>query len=93
MAWCPGALMIREDRLLLAELGRLNGDVAPLAMRIMDDSATAEEHYVFAERLVTMALRLQARGEHVGLVIDGEITIAADQNLHRNADTVHHQDL
>jgi hypothetical protein len=31
--------VIREDRLLLAELGRLNTDVVPLAMRIMDDSA------------------------------------------------------
>lgn len=31
--------MIREDRLLLAELGRLNTDVVPLAMRIMDERA------------------------------------------------------
>jgi hypothetical protein len=38
--------VIREDR-LLAELGRLNTDVVPLAMRIMDESATAEEHYAF----------------------------------------------
>lgn len=53
--------MIREDRLLLAELGRLNTDVVPLAMRIMDQSATAEEYYVFAERLETMARQLQDR--------------------------------
>ncbi len=83
--------MIREDRLLLAELGRLNTDVVPLAMRIMDESATAEEHYAFAERLAAMAQRLQARAAHVGLVIDGEVAIAADQNMHRY--TVHHQDL
>jgi hypothetical protein len=38
--------VIREDR-LLAELGRLNTDVVPLATRIMDESATAEEHYAF----------------------------------------------
>ncbi|HEV7452570.1 MAG TPA: hypothetical protein VGO16_14520, partial [Pseudonocardiaceae bacterium] len=70
--------MIREDRLLLADLGRLNSDVVPLAMRIMDDSATAE---VFAERLAAMAQRLQVRAAHVGLVINGEVAIAADQNV------------
>lgn len=69
--------MIREDRLLLAELGRLNTDVAPLALRIMDDSATAEEHYAFAERLAAMARRLQARAAQVGLVIDGDFAITA----------------
>ncbi len=61
--------MIREDRLLLAELGRLNTDVMPLAMRIMDDSATVEEHYAFAERLVAMARQLQARAAQAGLVM------------------------
>lgn len=85
--------MIQEDRLLLAELGRLNSDVAPLAMRIMDESATAEEHYVFAERLTEMARRLQARAARVGLVIDGDVAIAADQNMNGSAGTVYHQDL
>ncbi len=85
--------MIREDRLLLVELGRLNNDVMPLALRIMDESATAEEHYAFAERLAAMARRLQARAAHVNLVIDGEVAIAADQDVNRSADTVHHQDL
>jgi hypothetical protein len=66
------AVVIREDRLLLVDLGRLNTDVVPLAMRIMDESATAEEHDVFAERFAAMARRLQARAAHVGLVIDGE---------------------
>lgn len=85
--------MIREDRLLLVELGRLNTDVVPLAMRIMDESATAEEHYAFAERLAAMARRLQARAAHVSLVIGGEVAIAADQDVNRSADTVHRQDL
>ncbi|HEX4102326.1 MAG TPA: hypothetical protein VHY21_17595 [Pseudonocardiaceae bacterium] len=85
--------MIREDRLLLVELGRLNTDVVPLAMRIMDESATAEEHYAFAERLAAMARRLQARAADVSLVIDGEVAIAADQDVNRSADTVHRQDL
>ncbi|MGH3976444.1 MAG: hypothetical protein ACRDS9_24460 [Pseudonocardiaceae bacterium] len=85
--------MIREDRLLLVELGRLNTDVVPLAMRIMDESATAEEHYAFAERLAAMARRLQARAAHVGLVIDGEVAIAADQNVNGSAGTIHRRDL
>jgi NADH:ubiquinone oxidoreductase subunit D len=85
--------VIREDRLLLAELGRLNTDVVPLAMRIMDESATAEEHYAFAERLTVMARRLQDRAAHVGLVIDGEVTITADQNVNGDVGTAHHQDL
>ncbi len=85
--------MIREDRLLLAELGRLNTDVVPLAMRIMDESATAEEQYAFAERLAAMAQRLQARAAHVGLVIDGEVAITADQDVNGRAGTVHHRDL
>ncbi len=55
--------MIREDRELLAELGRLNTDVVPLAMRIMDESVivSAQEQDAFAERLITMGQRLQAR--------------------------------
>jgi hypothetical protein len=73
--------MIREDRLLLAELGRLNTDVVPLAMRIMDESATAGEHFVFAERLTAMARRLQARAAQVSLVVDGEVVIDFDQTL------------
>jgi hypothetical protein len=32
--------MIREDRELLAELARLNTAMAPLALRIMDGSAS-----------------------------------------------------
>jgi hypothetical protein len=51
----------REDRELLAELGRLNSDVVPLAMKIMDESVTviAEEQHAFAERLVAMGRRLE----------------------------------
>lgn len=80
--------MIRQDRLLLAELGRLNTDVVPLAMRIMDESATVEEHYVFAERLEAMARLLQTRAEHVGLVVAEEVAVAADQDVNGSADTV-----
>jgi len=53
----------REDRELLAELRRLNSDVVPLAMKIMDESitVTAEEQYAFAERLMAMGRRLEER--------------------------------
>jgi hypothetical protein len=44
----------REDQLLLVDLGRLNTDVVPLAMRIMDESATAKEHGEFGRRDLTV---------------------------------------
>lgn len=84
--------MIREDRLLLAELGRLNTDVVPLAMRIMNASAVAEEYHAFAERLAAMARRLDARAAHVSLVVDGEVAIIAGQDLNGTACTIPHQD-
>ncbi len=73
--------MTREDRELLAELGRLNSDVVPLAMRIMDESVTvtAEEQYVFAERLVAMGRRLEARARRADdRVIEGAVADADD---------------
>ncbi len=66
--------MIREDRELLAELARLNSDMAPLAMRIMDDSASTVEQAHYAQRLVAAGERLQRRaGETAGTVIEGEV--------------------
>ncbi len=87
------ALVLSGERLLLADLARLNTEVVPLAMRIMDDSATAEEHYVFADRLAAMARRLHARAAHVRLVVNGEVVVATDQDVNGSADTAHHQDL
>jgi hypothetical protein len=63
--------MIRADRELLADLARMNSDVVPLAMRIMDDSATREEQHTFAERLIELGTRLSHRARHTGIVIDG----------------------
>ncbi|MDQ3886337.1 MAG: hypothetical protein M3308_04825 [Actinomycetota bacterium] len=68
--------MIQEDRELLAELGRLNTDVVPLAMKIMDESVTvtAEEQYVFAKRLVAMGRRLEERAQRTAAgPIDGVV--------------------
>lgn len=44
--------MIREDRELLTELARLNTDMAPFAMRVMDGSASAAEQAHYAQRLI-----------------------------------------
>jgi hypothetical protein len=44
-------------------------------------------------RCYSMARRLQARAAHVGLVIDGEVTITANQNVNGSVGMTHHQDL
>jgi hypothetical protein len=65
--------MIREDRELLAELARINTAMTPLAMRIMDGSASAAEQAHYADRLITVGKRLQRRAnEPAGAVIEGE---------------------
>ena len=66
--------MIREDWELLAELARINGELAPLAIRIMDDSASAAEQQHYAQRLIAAGERLQRRAEGTGgAVIEGDI--------------------
>lgn len=63
--------MIRADRELLATLAAVNSDVAPVAMRIMDGSATATEQRVLGQRLQAAGVSLIRRAEPV-LVIDGD---------------------
>ncbi len=53
--------MIQQDRELLAELARLNSDVAPFAMRVMDGTITATEQHEFADRLVRLGQRFHQR--------------------------------
>jgi hypothetical protein len=66
--------VIQEDRELLAELASVNTDVVPLAMRIIDECATAEEQHKFAERLVALAQRLDRRAlETQRVVIEGTV--------------------
>lgn len=63
--------MIREDRELLAELAQLNSDMTPLAMRIMDDSASAAEQQGYPQRLIKAGERLRRRVTATcGAVID-----------------------
>lgn len=66
--------MIREDRELPAELARLNSNMAPLAMRIMDGSASIAEQAHYAQRLIAVGERLRQRAdETAGMVIEGEV--------------------
>lgn len=65
--------MIREDRELLAELARINGDMPTLGLRMMDGSAGAAEQEYYAQRLIAVGERLRRRAEGmVGVVIEGE---------------------
>lgn len=68
------AAVIREDRELLVELARLNSDMASLALRIMDGSASVAEQQHYAQRLVAAGERLQRRADGMrGVVIEGEV--------------------
>jgi hypothetical protein len=66
--------VIREDRELLAELARLNREMAPLAMRIMEGSANIAEQQNCAQRLIAVGERLGRRADGAGsAVIEGEV--------------------
>lgn len=66
--------MIREDRELLAELARLNSDMASLGLRIMEGAASAAEQAHYAQRLIAAGKRLQQRADRIGgAVIKGEV--------------------
>ncbi|MGH3928053.1 MAG: hypothetical protein ACRDTT_35180, partial [Pseudonocardiaceae bacterium] len=65
--------MIREDRELLAELARLNTEMASLALRVMDGSASADEQQDYAQRLISAGQRLRRRADGTDpIVIEGE---------------------
>lgn len=69
--------MTREDRELLTELARLNRELAPLAIRMMEGSASIAEQQSYAERLIAIGERLRRRtGETVeATVVEGEVLI------------------
>ncbi|MGH3973894.1 MAG: hypothetical protein ACRDS9_11305 [Pseudonocardiaceae bacterium] len=62
--------MIREDRELLAELARLNSDVTPFAMRMIDGSITAAEQREFADRLVRLGRWFHERVNGIARAIE-----------------------
>lgn len=77
--------MIREDRELLAELARLNGDMASLGLRIMEGDASAAEQAHYAQRLIAAGQRLRHRADAMNhQVIDGEFLGDASFVLPRN---------
>jgi len=79
--------MIREDRELLAELARVNGDMASLGMRIMEGSASAREQQYYAQRLIAVGERLRRRAAGMGdVVIEGEVLV--DKEIALPAHTV-----
>jgi hypothetical protein len=51
--------VIREDRVLLTELARLNREMAPLAMRIMEGSASVTEQQKYANRMISIGEQLR----------------------------------
>ncbi|MGH3535972.1 MAG: hypothetical protein ACRDQG_14865 [Pseudonocardiaceae bacterium] len=66
--------MIREDRELLAELARINREMASLALRIVDGSANAAEQQTYAQRLIAAGERLCRRAVGTAAsVVDGEV--------------------
>lgn len=66
--------MIREDRELLTELARLNTAMVPLAMRIMDGTASAAEQQDYARRLITAGQWLDCRATGLdATIIEGEV--------------------
>ncbi len=66
--------MIRADRELLVELAQLNRALAPLAMRIMDGSASTSEQQDYARCLIAAGERLLRRADNANsAVIDGEV--------------------
>ncbi|MGH3766580.1 MAG: hypothetical protein ACRDS0_00265 [Pseudonocardiaceae bacterium] len=68
--------MIREDRELLTELARLNTAMAPLAMRIMEGTASSAEQQNYAQRMIAAGERLLRRTNNItGAVIEGEVII------------------
>lgn len=80
--------MIRKDRELLADLARLNTDVALLAVRITLGSATAHEQKIFAERLIAAGERLRRRAdESERVVIDEEAVFATARGLPTDTET------
>lgn len=83
----PAAVVIREDRELLAELTRLNSDMATLALRIMEGSANTSEQQHYAQPLIAAEKRSLRRAEHADqIVLDGEVL--ADELIILPAQTV-----
>lgn len=77
--------MIREDRELLTEMARVNRDLAPSAMRIMEGSASAAEQQHYGQRLIAAGQRLCRRAdENDRFVVAGDVVVAEPLALPAN---------
>jgi hypothetical protein len=66
--------VIREDRELLAELAGLNRAMAPLALSILEGTASAAEQHNYARRLIAAGQQLQHRANETGgAIVEGEV--------------------
>lgn len=70
--------MIREDRELLVELARLNGDMPSLGLRVMEGSASAAEQRRYADRLIAAGERLKRRADGMGGAIIDSVVVAGE---------------
>lgn len=84
--------MIREDRELLAELARVNRDLAPLAMRIMEGSADAAEQRHYGQRLIAAGQGLCRRADEASrFVVAGEFVVEEPRALSVNTVEPHRE--
>jgi hypothetical protein len=82
--------MIREDRELLTELARVNREMAPLAMRIMEGNADAAEQRHYGERLIAAGEWLCRRADEASsFVIAGDVVVAEQVALPANTAESH----
>ena len=75
--------MRREDRLLLADLARVNAALPAFAQRVMDNTATPAEHRAVSDRVIALGQAIGERADTL-TVIDPEpdnATGAGDQNV------------
>jgi hypothetical protein len=68
--------MRREDRLLLADLARVNTALPAFAQRVMDNTATPAEHRAVSDRVIALGQAIGERADTL-TVIDPEPDNAA----------------
>lgn len=84
--------MIREDRELLTELARVNREMAPFAMRIMEGSASATEQQHYGQRLIAAGQWLCRRADEADrVVIAGEVVVEDQLALPANTVEPHRE--
>lgn len=63
------------DRELLGMLSQVGGRFGEIAVGLLEDSLTRDEHIAFGHQLVDLAERFRQRGlRTAGMVVDGDVT-------------------